>query len=75
MLAALACWKPIDQVDEALLAAAKEAKDRRARAQAFDEFRILMLDASERPLQADPGQETIRWSIWRLASGEPQRRR
>lgn len=35
----------INQVDEAALGAAKEAKDRRARAQAFDEFRILVLDA------------------------------
>ena len=34
---------------EAALAAAKEAKDRRARAQAFDEFRILMLDALSDP--------------------------
>lgn len=39
----------VDQVDEAVLAAAKEAKDRRARAQAFDEFRILMLDALSDP--------------------------
>jgi coenzyme F420 hydrogenase subunit beta len=35
----------ISQVDEAALNAAKAQKDRRARAQAFDEFRILMLDA------------------------------
>ena len=41
----------IDQVDEAMLGAAKEAKDRRARAQAFDEFRILMLDALSDPLK------------------------
>jgi len=41
----------IDQVDEAALRAAKEEKDRRARAQAFDEFRILMLDAL-----SDPGK-------------------
>lgn len=34
-----------DQVDEAALAAAQVEKDRRAKAQAFDEFRILMLDA------------------------------
>lgn len=39
----------VDQVDEAALNAAKEAKDRRARAQAFDEFRILMLDALSDP--------------------------
>lgn len=39
----------VDQVDEAMLAAAKGAKDRRARAQAFDEFRILMLDALSDP--------------------------
>lgn len=39
----------MDQVNEAALAAAKEAKDRRARAQAFDEFRILMLDALSDP--------------------------
>jgi len=37
------------QVDEAALNAAKEEKDRRARAQAFDEFRILMLDALSNP--------------------------
>jgi coenzyme F420-reducing hydrogenase beta subunit len=41
----------IAQVDEAALNAAKEEKDRRARAQAFDEFRILMLDAL-----SDPGK-------------------
>jgi len=39
----------IDQVDKAALSAAKEDKDRRARAQAFDEFRILMLDALSNP--------------------------
>jgi len=37
------------EVDEEALAAAKAAKDRRARAQAFDEFRILMLDALSDP--------------------------
>jgi coenzyme F420 hydrogenase subunit beta len=37
------------QVDEAALNAAKAEKDRRARAQAFDEFRILMLDALSEP--------------------------
>ncbi len=41
----------ISQVDESVLRAAKEDKDRRARAQAFDEFRILMLDAL-----SDPGK-------------------
>jgi len=41
----------IAQVDEAALNAAKEEKDRRARARAFDEFRILMLDAL-----SDPGK-------------------
>ena len=41
----------IDQVDKAALSAAKEDKDRRARAQAFDGFRILMLDAL-----SDPGK-------------------
>jgi len=41
----------IDQVDKAALSAAKEEKDRRARAQAFDEFRILMLDALSDPRQ------------------------
>ncbi len=39
----------IDQVDAGALKAAKEEKDRRARAQAFDEFRILMLDALSDP--------------------------
>jgi coenzyme F420-reducing hydrogenase beta subunit len=39
----------IDGVDEAALSAAREEKDRRARAQAFDEFRILMLDALSHP--------------------------
>ncbi|HSN73718.1 MAG TPA: Coenzyme F420 hydrogenase/dehydrogenase, beta subunit C-terminal domain [Anaerolineae bacterium] len=39
----------VEQVDEAALNAAKAAKDRRARAQAFDEFRILMLDALSDP--------------------------
>jgi coenzyme F420 hydrogenase subunit beta len=37
------------QVDEAALNAAKTEKDRRARAQAFDEFHILMLDALSDP--------------------------
>jgi coenzyme F420-reducing hydrogenase beta subunit len=39
----------IPQVDEPALIAAQEEKDRRARAQAFDEFRILMLDALSDP--------------------------
>jgi coenzyme F420-reducing hydrogenase beta subunit len=39
----------IGQVDAAALRVAKEEKDRRARAQAFDEFRILMLDALNDP--------------------------
>jgi coenzyme F420 hydrogenase subunit beta len=39
----------IDQVDAAALRAAKEEKDRRARAQAFDDLRILMLDALSDP--------------------------
>jgi coenzyme F420 hydrogenase subunit beta len=39
----------VGQVDAAALKAAKEEKDRRARAQAFDEFRILMLDALSDP--------------------------
>jgi coenzyme F420 hydrogenase subunit beta len=39
----------IGQVDAGALKAAKEEKDRRARAQAFDEFRILMLDALSDP--------------------------
>jgi coenzyme F420 hydrogenase subunit beta len=39
------------QVDEAALNAAKAEKDRRARAQAFDQFHILMLDAL-----SDPGK-------------------
>ena len=37
------------QVDEAALNAAKAEKGRRARAQAFDEFRILMLDSLSDP--------------------------
>ncbi len=41
----------VAQVDEAALNAAKAEKDRRARAQAFDEFHILMLDAL-----SDPGK-------------------
>lgn len=41
----------IPQVDEAALNADKAEKDRRARAQAFDEFRILTLDAL-----SDPGK-------------------
>lgn len=39
----------VGQVDEAVLSAAKAEKDRRARAQAFDEFRILMLDGLSNP--------------------------
>ncbi|NIS80110.1 MAG: hypothetical protein GTO14_07855 [Anaerolineales bacterium] len=42
-----------DQVDEVALSAAQTQKDLRSRAQAFDEFQILMLDALSRPnLQA-----------------------
>ena len=41
----------IAQVDEVALNAAKAEKDRRARAQAFDEFRILMLDALSDPMK------------------------
>jgi len=41
----------IAQVDEAALNAAKEEKDRRARAKAFDEFRILVMDALSDPRQ------------------------
>lgn len=42
-----------DQVDQTALSAAQAQKDRRSRAQAFDEFHILMLDALGRPdLQA-----------------------
>ena len=41
----------IGQVDHEALRAARENKDRRARAQAFDGFRILMLDAL-----SDPGK-------------------
>ena len=43
----------IAQVDEAALNAAKAEKDRRARAQAFDEFRILMLDSLSDPRKRD----------------------
>jgi len=39
----------VEEVNEDALAAAKAAKDRRARAQAFAEFRILMLDALSDP--------------------------
>jgi coenzyme F420 hydrogenase subunit beta len=39
----------VAEVDEGLLAAARAEKDRRARAEAFDEFRILMLDALGQP--------------------------
>jgi len=45
----LGLLETVAQVDEAALKAAKEEKDRRARAQAFDEFRILMLDALSDP--------------------------
>jgi coenzyme F420 hydrogenase subunit beta len=41
----------IAQVDEAALNAAKGEKDRRTRAQAFDEFCILMMDALSDPKQ------------------------
>jgi coenzyme F420 hydrogenase subunit beta len=41
----------ITQVDEAALNAAKGEKDRRTRAQAFDEFCILMMDALSDPKQ------------------------
>jgi coenzyme F420 hydrogenase subunit beta len=39
----------ISQVDKGALSAAREAKERRSRAQAFDEFRILMLDSLSDP--------------------------
>lgn len=39
----------VGQVDEAALSAAKGEKDRRARAQALDEFRILMMDGLSNP--------------------------
>jgi len=39
----------VAEVDEAALSAAKADKDRRERAQAFDEFRVLMLDALSDP--------------------------
>jgi len=38
-----------DDVDQGALDSAKRAKDRRSRAQAFDEFRILMLDSLSDP--------------------------
>jgi coenzyme F420-reducing hydrogenase beta subunit len=41
----------VAQVDETALNAAKGEKDRRTRAQAFDEFCILMLDALGDPKQ------------------------
>jgi coenzyme F420-reducing hydrogenase beta subunit len=41
----------IAQVDEVALNAAKGEKDRRTRAQAFDEFCILMMDALSDPKQ------------------------
>lgn len=39
----------IDQVDETALKAASEEKEQRIRAQAFDKFRILMIDALSDP--------------------------
>jgi coenzyme F420 hydrogenase subunit beta len=39
----------VPEVDVKSLQAAKEEKDRRARAQAFDEFRVLMLDSLSDP--------------------------
>ena len=57
----------VAQVDEAALNAVKEKKDRQARAQAFDDFRILALDA-----MSDPGQRAeIRRQFVRLY-GAPQ---
>ena len=57
----------IDQVDEAALSAAKEGKDRRARAQAFDEFRILMLEALR-----DPGKRALVRKQFVSLYGAPQ---
>lgn len=57
----------IDQVDKAALSAAKEEKDRRARAQAFDEFRILMLDAL-----SDPGKRALVRKQFVSLYGAPQ---
>ena len=39
----------LDEIDEALLDAATSEKDRRARAQAFDDFHILMLEGLDDP--------------------------
>jgi coenzyme F420 hydrogenase subunit beta len=50
----------IVQVDEAALNAAQAEKDRRARAQALDEFHILMLDALGNPkMQAQIRQQFV----------------
>jgi coenzyme F420 hydrogenase subunit beta len=59
----------IAQVDEAALSAAKEEKDRRTRAQAFDEFCILMMDALSDPKQ----RAQVRQQFARLY-GAPQTR-
>jgi coenzyme F420 hydrogenase subunit beta len=45
----------ISQVDKGALSAAREAKERRSRAQAFDEFRILMLDSLSDPRKRAQG--------------------
>ncbi len=58
----------IAQVDEAALSAAKAEKDRRSRAQAFDEFRVLMLDALSDPKK----RAQVRKQFVRLY-GAPQR--
>jgi len=47
--AGIGLLETVAQVNQAALDAAKAEKDRRARAQAFDEFQVLMLDALSDP--------------------------
>jgi hypothetical protein len=51
----------VEQVDEKALRTAKEEKERRDRAQAFDDLMLLMLDALREPLKrAEVRQEFVR---------------
>ena len=66
----------VDGVDEAALAKAKEEKERRERAQAFDKLMVLALDALGDPRKrAEIRQEYVRlYEIERPAESEKEQR-
>lgn len=59
--AKLGLLETVEEVDEEALMAAKEQKDRRSRAQAFDDLMLMMLDALREPQRrAEVRQEFVR---------------